>query len=72
MGGCGCGGRAAPTPPTTSGDFAVQATPGAPRFKVIRNELDPDTNQPKVDFYATHREARLAQVEGGGKLRLVT
>jgi hypothetical protein len=69
--GCNCGGRQAPAVPLTSGDFEQGATAGMPRFKVIRDEIDPATGEPIVDLFETHRAARLAQTEGGGKLRIV-
>ncbi len=53
--------------PMTSGDYATAAP--VYRFKIIRDEVG-DDGQPVVELFETHRAARRAQVEGGGKLRL--
>lgn len=68
--GCGCGGRAAPTIPVTSGDLAA-ADDAAPRFKVVRDEIDPETGTNKVDYFPTHRAASIGRADGGGKIRVV-
>lgn len=68
--GCGCGGGGRPPVPVTSGDLQTGA-PGAPRFKVIRGETDPETGEPLVEEFADYRSARIAQANGGGKLRAI-
>jgi hypothetical protein len=67
--GCGCGGKAKPAVPATSGDAA--APTGMPRFKVVATEHNTDGSPTWTEFFDTYRQASLYQQQHGGRLRMV-